>query len=79
MAIEGLLVGRIVHVVTLKDGKPICEAAVISRVRNKDFGVVDLSVFQPSYVRPVQHVSQVKYGKEPFEWHYCYECPDATS
>ena len=78
--IEGLTVGRIVHVKHLQpDGSEECRAAIIVRVWSKENGCANLYIF-PDGVNdsthdvtqspPIEWKTSVVYGDGPNHWHW---------
>jgi hypothetical protein len=69
--VEGLTMGRIVHFVgTMGDVSP----ALVSRVWNKDTGIVDLHVFTSYPGFPVVRYTSIPYSEVPIpgrlSWHW---------
>lgn len=71
---EGLTEGRIVHYRmvnnTLYSHDHDCYVAVVSRVRDKDRGIVDLHIFVNSSEDPVRLYRSVSYAETPTEGHW---------
>lgn len=73
----GLVVGRNIHYM---NGRGNCCSATISKVRNRNEGLIDTTVFGGIFARSDSHpeaavvVNNVKPGKITGQWHYMREC-----